>query len=392
MVLVAACGGDGSGNSMPDGNGGGGDGSGSATCTRMPEAADRTRFAVLARPYDKDGNSATTFEVLQLSATGTLTRFSPTRMFDLGYRMPFGNITFTPDGKIGIAPLDNGTLGVFAIDAEGVVTVLNPGVTGSFYADRVVMDPSGERAWVVDRNTRENGGGIYEIGIGCDGSITDRGQVAAAKAPGGLAFSGTRAVIAARDILGSPMTVSDVHILDFASTTPTYVGGGDAFGDDDQVFGGFALSHDGMTAFIGDSNFGGTNRVAVASVGATSVTSLQVIPNITDPSAITASPFGDVAVVSSSQPPNEGIYVLDKNGPSNTWRNRGELTYVGGTSELPGDQVLLERGSLNGHLFVSELSRIRQLTIDPSGTVTDTASLVFGDGLEEIGGALGIQP
>jgi hypothetical protein len=313
-------------------------------------------------------------------------------MFDLGYRMPFGNITFTPDGKIGIAPLDNGTLGVFAIDAEGVVTVLNPGVTGSFYADRVVMDPSGERAWVVDRNTRENGGGIYEIGIGCDGSITDRGQVAAAKAPGGLAFSGTRAVIAARDILGSPMTVSDVHILDFASTTPTYVGGGDAFGDDDQVFGGFALSHDGMTAFIGDSNFGGTNRVAVASVGATSVTSLQVIPNITDPSAITASPFGDVAVVSSSQPPNEGIYVLDKNGPSNTWRNRGELTYVGGTSELPGDQVLLERGSLNGHLFVSELSRIRQLTIDPSGTVTDTASLVFGDGLEEIGGALGIQP
>ena len=90
------------------------------------------------------------------------------------------------------------------------------------------------------------------------------------------------------------------------------MGGGDAFGDDDQIFGGFALPHDGATAFIGDSNVVGTNRVAVASIGATTASSLQVINMLTDPSSIVASPFGDVAVVTSAQPPSEGIYVLDK--------------------------------------------------------------------------------
>jgi hypothetical protein len=393
VVLAAGCGDDSNNSTMPDGNNGTmGDGSGANGCPRTPAAADRDRYVVVAHPYNTTGQSASTFEVLKLSSAGALSAFSPPRIFMLGNRMPFGNITFTPDGKLGIAPLDNGKLGVFALDNEGIVTVVDPGFVGSFYADRVVMDPSGDLAWVVDRNTRDNGGGLYQVAIACNGTLTDLGQLAPARSPGGLAFVGTRAVVAARDILSSPSTVSDVHILDVSANPPTYVGGGDAFGDDDQAFSGFALSSDGTTAFIGDSNFAGPDRVTIATLDATSVTSFQVISMITDPSSIVVSPFGDVAVVASSQPPNEGIYVLDTGGTNGAWRNRGELTYLAGTAELPGDMVLVDRGTLSGHVLVSELSRVRQLSIDPSGSVTDSGSLLFGDGLEHIGGAIGIQP
>ncbi|HUS28786.1 MAG TPA: hypothetical protein VMZ53_09755, partial [Kofleriaceae bacterium] len=173
----------------------------------------------------------------------------------------------------------------------------------------------------------------------------------------------------------------------------TLLGGGDAFGDDDSIFSGFALSHDGATAFIGDSNVVGTNRVGIVSVSATDIAPLAVITtNITDPSGIAASPFGDVAIVTSSQPPGEGIYVLDKGGTNGAWRNRGELTYMGAASQLPGDVVTIDRGMLEGSVIVSELSKVRRLQFHADGSVTDTGSLAFGSGLEEIAGAIGVTP
>ncbi|HUS30693.1 MAG TPA: hypothetical protein VMZ53_19420, partial [Kofleriaceae bacterium] len=238
------------------------------TCTRTPAAADRTRFVVVAHPYTRSGDPSADFEVLQLSATGTLTRFAPPHTFTLGKRAPFGVITFTPDGVVGIVALDDGKLGVFSLDGDGNATVIDAGVAGEFYADSVVMDPSGDHAWVLDANTRENGGGIYRISIDCDGKVADKGIVAMAKTPGGLAFHDGHAVVPAHDILGSPTTGDDVHLLDWPATAaaPTLLGGGDAFGDDDSIFSGFALSHDGATAFIGDSNVVGTNRVGIVSV------------------------------------------------------------------------------------------------------------------------------
>lgn len=387
-LIAAACGDDSSTTAMPDAPS---SVDAATSCPRTAAAADRTRHVVVAHPYLAGGASAPTFEVLDLAADGTLTRQSPVRTFDLGNRAPFGVIAFTPDGKVGLVALDNGKLGVFTLDEAGAPTVVNPGFEGSFYASEVIMDPAGDRAWVVDRNTRDNGGGIYEVAIGCDGAPVDRGIVAAARSPGGLAFTGTRAVVPAREVLTSATTGVDLHVLDWTSP-PTVAGGGDAFGDDEGIYSGFALSHDGTTAFIGDSNFGGTNRVGIVGLSGTTVTPLAVLDNITDPSGIVASPFGDVAVVTSSQPPNEGIYVLDKAGPGSTWRKRGELTYTGGTSMLPGDAVMVDRGQLNGRVLVSELSTIRQVAFRANGNVDDVGSLAFGSGLDQICGAIGVTP
>ena len=358
-------------------------------CPRVAAAADRTRHVVVARPYDTAGNSAPLFEVLELSAAGALTRFDPPRMFELGNRTPFGVIAFTPDGEVGLVAMDNGNLGVFSLDASGQPTVIHADFDGAFYASRVIVDASGDRAWVIDENTRENGGGVYQVSIGCDGTLTDGGLIAAARSPGGLGFVGSRAVLAAREAIDSPAG-DDLHVLDLEAGTR--VGGGDAFGDDDQALSGFALSHDGTTAFIGDSNFAGPNRVGIASVTETGATMTAVIPGITDPSAIAASPHGDVVVVSSSQPPGEGIYVLDKGGPNGAWRNRGEITYDGPAAQLPGDMTTIDRGALAGSVLVSELSTVRRLVFGVDGSVTDAGSLSFGEGLDSIGGAIGVTP
>ena len=364
-----------------------------SVCPRTPGAADRTRYVVLARPYDSDGNASPAFEVLQLTATGGLSRFEPPRMFMLATRAPFGTITFTPDGEVGLVALDDGKLGVFRLDANGNPTVIDAGIKTSFYADDIVMAPSGDHAWVVDTNTRENGGGIYEIGIDCDGKITERGLIAAAKSPGGLGLiaNGTRAVVPAREILTGSTAGDDVHLLDW-SATPALVGGADAFGDDDSSASGFAVSHDEKTAFLGDSSFSGTNRVGIVSIGDTDITPVAVISNITDPSGIAASPYGDVAIVTSSQPPGEGIYILDKGGANGTWRKKGAVTYMGEAPQLPGDVVTIDRGELAGSVLVSELSTVRRLMFRQNGNVDDVGSLTFGDGLENIGGAIGVTP
>lgn len=312
-------------------------------CGRVPVAADRTRHVVVAHPYTTSGAASPAFEVLQMAVSGMLTRFSPQRTFMLATRAPFGTITFTPDGEVGLVALDDGKLGVFKLDSDGNATVINPGLAATFYADRIVMDSSGDRAWVVDSNTRENGGGIYEIAIDCDGNVRERGIVAAARSLGGFALiEGNRAVVPAREVLTSTAG-EDVHLLDWG-TPPMLRGGTDAFGDDNVIVSGFAVNHTGTTAFIGDSNVTGTNRVAIVGIEANDVTMLGVISGITDPSGIAASPFGDVAIVTSSQPPGEGIYVLDKGGANGAWRNRGELTYMGAASQLPGDVVTIEQG------------------------------------------------
>ncbi len=386
LFAMVGCGGD-SGEVVPDGAP---EPDAPGACARQPAAADRTRYVVVARPYDVNGDSSPLFEVLELSSAGALTRFDPPRMFELGNRTPFGVIAFTPDGEVGLVAMDNGDLGVFRLDASGIPTVVHASFDGAFYASRVIVDPAGDRAWVVDENTRPNGGGVYQVAIGCDGTLTDGGLVAAARSPGGLGFVGTRAVLAARDVLDSP-TGDDLHVLDLADPAAR-LGGGDAFGDDDQAFSGFALSRDGALAFIGDSNFAGPNRVAIASVTDTGASMMAVIPNITDPSAIAASPHGDVVVVSSSQPPGEGIYVLDTGGPNGAWRNRGEITYDGPAAQLPGDMTTIDRGALAGSVLVSELSTVRRVVFAADGSVTDAGSLAFGEGLDSIGGAIGVTP
>jgi hypothetical protein len=128
----------------------------------------------------------------------------------------------------------------------------------------------------------------------------------------------------------------------------------------------------------------------VVGVGVDSVRSIGIVPAVEDPEAIAASPFGNVAIVSSAF--GDAIFVLDDDGAMGAWRVRGEVAYAGAAPQLPGDVATIDRGMLRGHVLVSELSSIRRLAFRATGAVDDLGSLDFGDGLDNISGAIGVTP
>src|SRR5262245_31080507 len=113
LLAVSACG-EGAGAGRPDAGGGGADAApaGDAAevgCERAPAAADRTRLAVVSHPYTADGSPSEAWEVLSISADGELA-VTGTR-FDMG-RATGGSVAFTPDGAVGAAAQEDGTLGL----------------------------------------------------------------------------------------------------------------------------------------------------------------------------------------------------------------------------------------------------------------------------------------
>ena len=388
LVLFAACGDDGATSADANVGGDAPTGDGGPSCNRTPAAEDRTRHVVISRPYDSSGAGASMYEVLELSASGTLAQMSPPKLFSLGGRASFGTIAFTPDGKVGFVAFgEGGKIGVFSLAADGTPTVIHDGFTGMGYPAAVSVDPSGDTLYVIDRNTRDNGGGIYAATIHCDGTLTDRGLVAAARSPVGIAFRGSTAVIGARDLLDHQTLGDEVHLASLGGT-PMRIGGGDAFGDDDQVMSQFALSADGSTVFIGDGNAAGVNRVGIATVTDSSVTFAATLTGISDPGGLAVSPFGGVAIVSAAQ--GSRIFQLDK-AVNNMWR-KVEVATTGGNPQIPADMVSIDRGMLRGHVWVSENTSIRHLRFTQAGAVEDLGSLAFGSGLQNIPGAIGITP
>lgn len=366
---------------------------GAIGCTRTAPTGD-AHHVVVSRPYDKDGNGANTYEVLALAADGTLTR--PNVTFDLG-RASYGAIQFTPDGKVGMIPQSDGTLGVFSLAADGTPTVVDAGFgKGMFYASRVVFDPAGAFAYVLDSDTVANKGGIYALSVACDGTPTLVGKIASAGTANGLILDGDRAFLATgQGGLDAP-TSNEALMLHWPGGTsmPTVTASSDAFGDDKAIVGGFAVTHDRSAMLIGDTDAysGIPNRVGVVKITATALTPATVITPIVDPEAIVASPYGNVAIVTSTAD-GDAIYVLDDNAGAG-WRNRGKVTYKGASPQIPGDLAQIARGALTGRVLVAELSSIRQLQFGQDGSVTDEGSLTFGgdNDIDQILGAIGVTP
>ncbi|MFT3697961.1 MAG: hypothetical protein QM831_32775 [Kofleriaceae bacterium] len=366
-----------------------GSGSGSnMACTRTAGAADAPRFIVVSHSYTQSGDKSTKYEVLHVDTAGAITRGA---QFDMN-RTSFGSIQFTPDGKVGIAVSDEmGTLGVFTLADDGTPTVVDPGFgTGMFYAERVVIDPTGTIAYVLDGNTRgTNGGGVYAVQINCDATLTFIGKLADASTPRGMILDGDRAFLAATSTLDAPAG-SDVTMLQLAGTmTPTVMAGADAFGNDNAVFGGFGFTTDKSTILVGNTSFAGNNTVATVSVTATTMTP-GVQLSIADPESIETSPFDNTAIVTTAD--GDKITILNDQGTNGAWQIKGTF----GSPQQPGDTAQIHRGALNGHVFISELSGIHHIAFGQGGTVTEVGftDLTGGDDndLVDLPGAIGITP
>jgi hypothetical protein len=387
-ALLAACGGDPS-SSGPDAAAVDAGGADAATCVRAPAAADRVRKIVVSHPFAPGEN---VYQVLDLAADGAIS--DPGVTFTMG-KGNLGAIAFTPDGEVGLVAQDDGSIGVFRFDDDGAPVVVDAAFTsGDLYATGIVMDPGGAFAYVLDDQWRENGGGIYRLAIGCDGAVTDLGRWLPSKLPAGIALRGDRLIVAATDVDGSA-TGDDVHALDRDVEPPLPTAGADAFGDDDAIVAGTALTSDHAYFLVGDNSaFSGVpNRVAVVGISddGDSVTPLQVLSPIEDPLALIASPFGDVVLAVSGF--GDAVFVLDQDGPETApFSVRGEMTYVGASPQLPGGAVMIEQGALRGMVIVAENLGVRRIQLEGGGVVTDLGLTALGSDNAAITGVIGVQP
>ncbi len=380
-LLAAGCGDDGGAGTTP-----GDSGSDGAGCSRAPAAADRTRFVVVSHPYLNGSTPSNAWEVLELTAAGVLSR--PGRTFQMG-RATVGEIAFTVDGKVGIVPQSDGSLGVFTLDDAGVPTVVHAMYKGDFYAHKIVRGPDGT-IYVLDDQWRENGGGIYELAIDCTGAVTGVVLVAAAKLPAGLAFMGeddNLAVLAANDIGTSPAG-SEGHVLDWGHREPTVESSIDLFPEDEAIIGGTAIGFASPHFFVGDtSGFSSVpNSVAIASLAGNELSGGVERVAIEDPIAILADPEHDQVLVVSGF--GNAMFVVDR--PVTTWRTR-EVVYMGVKPQLPGGAVMVAQGMLRGHTFVAENTGVRHVRFTATG-VEDLGEFSLGAGIENATGAIGVTP
>lgn len=341
---------------------------------------------VVSHPYDVDGGTSNAYEVLTLSEDGRLTA-GPS--FEMG-RAQLSRIAFTPDGRVGIAPQEDGSLGVFRLGDDGRPTVVHRAFHGSFFASAVIMHPSGESAWVLDSQWAMHGGGIYGIRIQPNGALRDDGLLVEAKLPYGmLSMPGCqhRFVLSSHDILDSPKTTG-LHLVDLVEA-PRRLASVDVFGDHDAIMSSMAITSDGRYVLVGDSNgySGVPNRIAVVSLEGDRPTMIQAFTPILDPVAIVASPFGGPVLVVSGF--GDAVYVLDYDPEDRyaPFSYRGELDYVGERPGLPSCAVCVEEGRLAGHVLIAENGGLRQLDFVPSGEGVIDRGL---HELETAAGAVGI--
>ena len=363
----------------------------STACPRLPAAADRARKVVISHPFGATtGEKATLFEVLDLSASGTLTRPSVPVTFSMGTAL-ITPIVFTPDGEIGLVAQDDGSVGVVRIPATGAPEVIHAAYKGAFYASAIVVSADGTRAWVLDENTGNNGGGVYEVPIGCDGKL----GAATLVVPGGTAHvmalmpgDPGKAILAAGTAFDSAAT-DDVHLVDLV--TKKRLSSAAPFGDTDSIASSVAITTDGKYALVADDGIIKGSRIAVVKVGPPMApVGLLTTPY---PAAIVMSPFGNAALVLNDDSTDQiHLMTYDATNVATPFTITGELAYKFGKPQLPFNASLIDRGSLKGTTFVAENVAVRQITFDASGGATDTAKLDTGTDNLSIVGVVGVQP
>ncbi len=361
---------------------------GSSSCPRPPGAETRDRWAVVSHPYGAGGAHAKAFEVLELSAEGTLSRVG--RTFQMG--RAFGEIAFTPDGKVGLVAQDDGTVGAFVLGDDGSVRVTHEAFKGDFYARRVLVSPDGRTAYVVDEQTAEHGGGIHALRIACDGTLSQRGLVLPGDRAHAMAFfpnDPTKAVVVAVKTLDSPEGAY-IHRVSFGSSHPARVASTPVFADEGAIASWVSVTPDGKYALVTDNAFGVPGRMAAVKLGG-AMAARTAIPT-PHPAAVVMSPFGNAALLLNSDGSDAlRVVAYDPDNSRKPFSIAGEVAYVGGETGLPTTASVVERGSLKGHVFVGEFNGVRHLTFTEGGGVIDLGPLTFA-GYTGMVGALGVQP
>ena len=364
-----------------------------SACPRPPQPDDAPRAIIVSHPYAATtGSPASDWELLTLAATGAIAQ--PGLHFTMG-RATSGTVVFTPDGELGFAAQEDGSIGVFRLRAGMPPEVVEAGHMRGFSAHALVVAPAGDVLYALDAETVDNHGGLYALPIGCDGTLGAETLLTAADVPYAIAaLPAGQAALYARTMPGAPAGETAHRVTLGPPLARTAGAAAFPTAPADAIVASATLTHDGRYVLFGDnSEFASVpNRVAAIEVTASGLRAAQVLTPVKDPVALVASPFDNAALVVSGY--DDAILGLDYD-PSNAsapFTLRGPITYTGAKPQLPGAAVLVTRGALRGRVYVSENLGVRQVRFDSDGNIADLGRYPLGNGYAAIAGAIGVTP
>lgn len=357
-------------------------------CPRLPAPENATRFIVVSHPYNSMSAADNRYEVFSLSPDGGIAATGNT--FHMGRAFGVG-IHFTPDGRLGFVAQDDGTVGVFSLDAQGSPTVEHAALSGAFNAADVVVGPSGNSAFVIDYGTEDNGGGLYPLSIACNGTVTAQPRLVNATSGSSLTFLSTGdGLVASKTALGAP--TSQLQKINFAPATPQVLGHSMVFADTNVLVPMLATTRDEKYVLMPDNGLAHGSRLGIAKLTGNTVSAFTVF-NVPNPGWVAMSPFDNAAlVVSSDGADNFRRLRYDTANSTTPFMLDAPMTYTFGKPELPLGGALVERGALKGRVIVAEIHALRQLQFTPQGSITDVSRLSLGSGMETLIGAIGVTP
>ncbi len=359
-------------------------------CRATPMAPNAPRTALVNLPYATGGEGD--WAVLSLDSDGTLTDTGATVTAGRSY---YGRGAFSPDGSIGVVPLDDGNIAVFSVDESGDVAVIDTGWSAGFYASAVSFDPSGEWVWVSDGNTTGNGGGVYAVAIDCDTGapsvpIDDRlmvdemGKVVAANLPANaMSVPGRSDRLV---VIGGDNAGADVQLVE--PSTGAILSAVDAFGDDDDVWlTSTAISPFGELVLVTDTSAWSSRENAIAAVRISGDTvEAAGIDDLFDGVGLGMSLDGTTAVASSGYADDILRLSIDPDD-ADPVQVLGSVATTDGSPQLPG--IMVSTVGADGATLVVEVYGVRTLLLGSDGAVTDLG--VTGGRLTNSGGLL-VQP
>lgn len=349
-------------------------------CPGLPPG--HQRHVVISYPYTAGGAGSPRWLVRVLEEDGVLgavtAELELERAFD-------GVVAFRDDGGLAVSRHDDGTIGVFTVDLDGRVTVIEPHLDPGAYVDQVHI--AGDHLLLVDGNWPENGGGVYRASLSCDGAVGPATRLYPAKLALGLALAGDTHVLAATEaVTGDPGTI---HLVAPTGGAWTRLDGVDLFADDEDSLASLLVTNDGRFALAGDNQEFAPeidNRIGVAALDDNEITSVGVITPLLDPVAMVASPFDDAILVVSGY--GDAVRVLSYDPERDPpFADQGEPQYVTTPPALPGSAA--RTGDL---VLVVENVAIRRFRFARGGKVVDLGRTAEGSGYDSIPGAIGIQP
>lgn len=360
-------------------------------CARLPGGDDNTtRFIVISHPYDAAGMQDNRYQVFSFNSDGGIA--------DTGHGFSMGRsfavaIHFTPDGRVGLVAQDDGTVGVFKLDASGTPTVIHAGLGGDYYAADLIVGPRGNVAWVIDYGTEANGGGLYPLTIGCDGKVTPHSRWVRATSGSAFTWLGNngKGLFASKTSLGA--SASHLQEIDLSTSPPALLGATTVFADGGVLVPRLTTTHDEAFALVPDHSLSHNGRLGIARLNGTSAPAPFTAFSVPNPVWVTMSPFGNAAlVVSSDGADNFRRLRYHASNTGTPFVLDAPMTYSFGKPELPVAAFTVERGALKGRVIAAEISALRQLQFTPTGDIVDVSRTPMGSGLDKLIGSFGVTP